>query len=466
MRIAHSLREELWLTTRLGAPLALGELGWMSTYIVDALMIGRMANSPLAISASSLGNTIFYAIAFSAIYLLNGLETLIAQAFGRGEEQECVYLLVQAFWIAVLATPLVMIATIGSLYLLPHFGTPPEIVAETSRYVRALIWSTGPLMGYMALRRFLQSINRVALISATQVTASVVNLLFDWVFLFGHLGAQSMGIAGSGWSTCVVRLYMLVLLMVGTAVALRSNGLKVTPQMLRPNGPRLRALLRIGWPSGLEMMEELGISTYMSVLCSRLGEVLLAAQQVVLDLNAFVYQVPNGLSYATIIRVGQSAGRDNLPEVRRAANASLWLGLGFMVVASTVFAAFSHFWAGLYTNSQAVVAASAPIFLICAFLLLGDALFVLMASALTGLGDTRTPMLVSIVWNWGIGMPMAYLLAFHSGYALRGLWLGRCLGSVGAGLTLFVFWQRRVRISANEGQRAPLNLLGSLPAVE
>jgi hypothetical protein len=77
---AKSLRSEIGYTLRLGGPLALGELGWMSTYIVDALMIGRLANSPLAISASSLGNTIFYAIVFCAIYLMNGLETLIAQA--------------------------------------------------------------------------------------------------------------------------------------------------------------------------------------------------------------------------------------------------------------------------------------------------------------------------------------------------------------------------------------------------
>ena len=119
----------------------------MSTYIVDALMVGRLHDSPLAISASSLGNTIFYAIVFCAIYLLNGLETLIAQAFGRDQEQECVYLLVQSFWIALLATPLVMGATLGSLRLLPHFGTPPEIVRETTVYVHALVWSTAPLLG-------------------------------------------------------------------------------------------------------------------------------------------------------------------------------------------------------------------------------------------------------------------------------------------------------------------------------
>lgn len=438
----------------------------MSTYIVDALMVGRLANSPLAISASSLGNTIFYAIVFCAIYLLNGLETLIAQSFGRGEEQECVYLLVQSFWIVLVGTPLVMLSTLGALRLLPHFGTPPDIAAETTRYVHALVWSTAPLMAYMALRRFLQSINRVALISFSLITASLVNFVGDWAFLFGHLGLHAMGVAGSGWATCVVRFYMLLLLVLGTAGAFRANDYRVASRMFVPNWPRLRALLKIGWPSGLENLEELGQSTFMSILCARLGTTLLAAHQVVLDLNAFVYQVPEGLAYATIVRVGQSAGRNSLPQVKRAANASLFLGLGFMAVAASVFAGFAHHWASLYTNSEAVVVAAVPIFFICAFALMGDTLFVVIASAFTGLGDTRTPLYVSLLWNWGIGMPLAYVLAFRLNHALFGLWLGRGVASVGSGLMLFLLWRVRLRREARGVHRPTLNLLGTLPAVE
>jgi MATE family multidrug resistance protein len=190
----------------------------------------------------------------------------------------------------------------------------------------------------------------------------------------------------------------------------------------------------------------------MSIVCARLGAIMLAAHQVVLDLNAFVYQVPAGLAYATVVRVGQSAGRENLAQVRRAIAASLMLGLGFMVVAASVFALFAHFWAGLYTNSHTVVAASAPIFAICAVLLLADTTFVLLASAFTGLGDTRTPMLVSLLCNWIVGMPLSYFLAFHEGLALRGLWLGRAAGSMGTAVMIGALW--RVRLARTERAEA------------
>ena len=263
------LRSEMGATARLGIPLALGELGWMSTYIVDALMVGRLPDSASAIAASSLGNTIFYAIAFFVISALNGLETKIAQAFGRGETEECVPLLVQGLWIVVLGTPLVMVGTLGALRVLPYLGTPDAITAETARYLRALVWSTPPLMAYMVLRRWLQSLNRVGLVTVSLVTASVVNLIADWAFLFGHLGIPAMGVAGSAWATCIVRFYMLLLLVAGAAHAFSAEGLQLEARMLAPSWSRLKSLLGLGWPSAIESVTELGGSTFpLDPLCA------------------------------------------------------------------------------------------------------------------------------------------------------------------------------------------------------
>ena len=117
-----SFRRELRSCMRIGMPLAVGELGWMSTYIVDALMIGRLPHSAGAIAASSLGNTIYYAIVFFAIYLLNGLETFVAQAAGRGDRTECVRMLMQSLWIVLAGTPVVMLLTLGFASLIGRFG--------------------------------------------------------------------------------------------------------------------------------------------------------------------------------------------------------------------------------------------------------------------------------------------------------------------------------------------------------
>ena len=447
---------------RIGMPLALGELGWMSTYIVDALMIGRLPNSAASIAASSLGNTIYYAIVFFAIYLLNGLETYVAQAAGRGDQRESVRMLTQSMWIVLVSIPLVMLLTLGFGAMLPRFGVSQEIALQTQGYLRALVWSTAPLMLYMAIRRFLQSVGRVALITASLITAGAINLLFDWLFLYGHWHLPAMGIAGSGWATAVVRCWMLLILIPGLLLALRSGQIWPTKDMLRPDGTRLRALLRIGWPSGLEFSLELGISTFMSLLCARLGTTLLAAHQVTLDLNAFVYMVPTGLSYAAMIRVGQAAGRNDLPGVQRATNATLLLALGYSTLAAAMFLGFAHGLAALYTNDGNVVRAATPLFWLCSVLILGDATFVVLASAMTGLGDTRTPMWVSILCDWVLGMPAAYVLAFPMGYGAVGLWMGRAIASVTSGLLLTALWHYRMRSENRASSVGPISLLTPL----
>jgi MATE family multidrug resistance protein len=459
-----SVSAEIKAVSRLGIPLAFGELGWMSTYIVDAIMIGHLPHSALAIGASSLGNTIYYAIVFFAIYLLNGMETYIAQASGRGDRSECVVMLMQSMWIVLIGTPIVMIATLSSLWLLPHLGTPADILGSTHSYLRALIWSTPPLMVYMAIRRYLQSINRVALITVSLITAAGMNWLFDWLFLYGHHGIRAMGIAGSGWATVVVRYWMLFVLLPGAFISFRKLTLWPTAAMLRPDVLRLKALLGLGWPSGLEFSLELGISTFMSVLCARLGTTLLAAHQVTLDLNAFVYMVPTGLSYAAMIRVGQAAGRNNLRQVKLAANTSLGLALSYSVLAAILFITLARPLAAVYTNDPQVVSAAIPLFYLCSLLIVGDTFFVIVASSMTGIGDTRTPMWTSIVCNWFIGMPCAYMLAFPLQLGLKGLWIGRAVASLTSGAALTLRWYLRIREGRNSEKTSLLTLLAPLHA--
>lgn len=443
-RVAPSLSQELRQTARLGVPLALGELGWMSTYLVDALMIGRLTHSAVAISASSLGNTIFYTVAFCAVKLLTGLDTVVAQATGRGDARSASNALAQAMWIVLLGTPAVVLLTFAFLALLPHFGTPPEIVAETTTYLRALVWSTAPLLLYMAFRQYLQGTSRVVLIMVSLLSAGLVNAAGDWAFLYGHLGLHPFGIAGSGWATCIVRLWMLAVIVPAVFQGLRRTGTPLNLRAFLPDWNQLRLQLRIGWPASIQNITDLGFSAFMSIVCARLGATMLAGHQVTLDLDAFLYQVPAGLAYATITRVGLAAGRNNLPQVLRSTRASLILAFGYIAVTSTLFVAFARFWAGLYTNDLTVVAIAAPIFVLCALIQLGDGTGVIFASAMTGIGDTRTPLLINTAWFWFIAMPFAYWLAFNHGLGLRGLWIGRAVGALGTALTITLLWRRRV----------------------
>ncbi len=443
---SHSFGSELRLTTRLGAPLALGELGWMSTYIVDAIMVGHIKNhSALAIAASSLGNSIFYAILFAGVGLLFGLDTLVSQAFGRGDAEDGLFSLVQSLFVVAVCTPVVMILSTLAPHALTLIHVDPQLIAITEHYMAALRWSAAPLLLYMAVRHYLQAIDRPGWVMISLLTANLVNWLFDWLFIYGHGGFHAYGIAGSGWATCVVRMYMLGLLVISLAISLRQAPVKLRPGAWRPDLRRLRDLYHVGWPIGLQYFGDLSLASFSTVLTSTLGVTLLAANQVLIDLNAFCSMVPQGIQAASAVRSGQGAGRDDGDQVRRAGYASVALSGGAMLIASLLFIAAPRTWAGIYTNDPAVVAAATPIFFICASYRVFDGIQVVLQGALRGLGFTKLPFFASTGCTWLIGVPLSFVLVRHFHMGLVGNWLG----AVGMTLPLFgiivAAWWRRVR---------------------
>ena len=150
--------------------------------------------------------------------------------------------------------------------------------------------------------------------------------------------------------------------------------------------------------------------------------------------------------------------------MQRSAGASLSLAAGFSVLAGLFFIGMARPLAGAYTNDPQVVQAAIPLFYLSGLLLICDSFFVVFASAMTGLGDTRTPMWVSIVCNWMLGMPLSYVLAFPMGHGLYGLWAGRAVASVTGGAALTACWYWRMRQERNAEQNHGLQLLAPLGA--
>ena len=339
----------------------------MSTYLVDAVMVGRLPGGASAIAASSLANTIFYAIVFFGVGLLYGLDTLVAQAFGRGDRQGCLLFLGQSAWLVALWTPITWLLLLATGPVLRWDGIEPALAAQTLHYLSALQWSALPLLIYMALRRYLQSVNLTVAIMVSLLTANLVNLVADWALLFGHLGAPRLGLAGSGWATGIVRVYMLGVLLFAFLRHLRRDNLRLPAHLFVPTAEPLRALFRLGWAPAIQTMADLGVSTVQTLFCGRLGAVALAVNQVVLDVAALVYMVPLGIGQgATAVRVGQSVGAGHRPGVGFATRAGGWICIGFVGCASVLFVACPRLLASIYTVDPAVIAASVSIFAIAA----------------------------------------------------------------------------------------------------
>src|SRR6202158_4994594 len=243
------LRADFSLTLRLALPLIVAEVGWMSMGIVDTIMVGRLPDSAVAIGATGLGQSLYHSIAIFGGGLLLGLDTFVSHAYGREDLNDARLSLVNGLFLAFALTPILMLAVSFWPPLMHHFGISAELVEPMRPFLRALNWGTLPLLAYFALRRYLQAVSMVLPIMFALISANIVNAIGDWALIYGHLGLPAMGITGSGWATCVARIYMAGVLVVTLLWVESKRSLPRWTSEVRIDLSRVVALLKLGAPA-------------------------------------------------------------------------------------------------------------------------------------------------------------------------------------------------------------------------
>ena len=443
LRRINSLRGEFRATLRVALPLVIAEVGWMSMGIVDTIMVGRLPQSAIAIGATGLGQSLYHSVAIFGGGLLLGLDTFVAHAYGREDLRDARHSLINGLTIAFLLTPLVTFAVSLWPAFMQRFGISPELVEPMRPFLSALNWGTLPLLGYFALRRYLQAVDVVHPVMFALISANLVNAFFDWVLIYGHLGFHAMGITGSGWSTCLARIYMALVLLVTVMQVESRRALPPWMNAMRIDLRRIWDLLTLGTPAAAQILLEVGAFAGASALCARLGAVQLSGHEIALNCAAFTYMVPLGISSAAAVRVGQSLGRKDPAAARRAGWSAILLGVVFMSCAGLIFVTASRLIARLFSPDPRVVRVGATLLLVAAAFQLFDGLQTVATGALRGTGDTRTPMFANLVAYWLIGLPLGYGLCFQLGWGALGIWIGLCLGLIIIGSGLLIAWHRR-----------------------
>jgi len=425
----------------IAGPVIVAELGWVTMGLVDTLMVGPMG--PEAIGAVGLGSSLFIAIGVFAMGLLLGLDPLVAAAFGAKRIDECHNWLVAGVWLAILATPPI----VGLLFLLvaslPYIGLPPEVLVLATPYLAIVAWSLPPLLLYVAFRRYLQAMNIVKAVTYTLIAANVLNAIVNYVLISGHFGAPALGVRGAAYATLLSRVAMAGALFF---VILRREAHTVPPLSQTPFAldlVRVGRLVRLGLPAGAQMLLEVGVFALSTALAGRVSATSLAAHQIAINLAALTFMIPLGLSSAAAVRVGQALGRDDPRSAVSAGWIAIALGVSFMAGAALVFLSMPALLIKSFSDDVNVIDLGVRLLFVAAVFQLFDGLQGVTTGALRGLSDTHTAMLWNLGGHWFVGLPLGYLLCFHWGYGVVGLWWGLSVGLVICGLSLVTVWWRK-----------------------
>ncbi len=408
----------------LALPVAVVQMGLVAQGLVDTAMVGRVNAAELG--AVTLGNLYFFGVAVFGMGFLFALDPLVSQAFGADDhasiEAAIQRGLVLSLGLAVTTSALLAVA--GPVFTL--LKQPEEVVPAAAAYARTQIAGILPFYGFIVFRQVLQAVGRVAPVVWTILLANLVNALANWILVFGNLGAPAMGAVGSGWATAISRWFMwLCALVLGWRLLVPYLG-RVRRDLLLA-GPLMR-ILRLGSPIGLQLFLEFGAFGAIGIAMGWLGTEAIAGHQIALNLAAFAFMIPVGISQAGAVLVGRAVGQGRPDRARRSAGGAILLCCAVMVATALIFLVFPGTLARQFTTETGVVAVAAVLIPVAGMFQLFDGLQVVCTGVLRGVADTLRPLVWNVLGFWLFGMPVSLWLGFQRGMGPVGLWWGLAAG--------------------------------------
>jgi multidrug resistance protein, MATE family len=423
-------RHEAMLLLKLTGPILLAQLSQTSMSFVDTVMAGRVG--PVDLAAVAVGSSLFFPIFLFLVGLLTAVTPLVAQAHGRRDPDDIFHSLQQGIVVGLLSGILCMILIWQLPPLFQILQVSPEIASPAKQYLFAV--SLGmPFVGvFLALRSGGEGVSLTRLSMFAGFCGLVVNIVANYVLIFGKLGLPAMGGVGCGWATTISMFAMMITM----AFLLQKSRVEGVTNLFRKGSHTvwrsMGQFLALGMPIGLSLFVECSIFAIISLLIARFGAEIVSAHQIALNCTSLLFMIPLSLSMALSIRVGFSVGRKQPERVKRLVQTGLVLALCFACISSLFIITCSDAIAQLYTKEIAVREIAVQLLFLAALFQLSDAIQVNCAGALRGCKDTKVPMFLMIFAYWGIGLPVGYGLGILGIGPIEpgaeGFWIGLIIG--------------------------------------
>jgi len=198
-----------------------------------------------------------------------------------------------------------------------------------------------------------------------------------------------------------------------------------------------RELFRLGFPTALQMLFEVGIFTAAIFLSGIIGTNAQAANQIALNLSSMTFMIAVGLGVTATIRVGNQKGKADFPNLRRIAISIFLLVFLIEAVFAVAFILFKDILPPLYVENSEVIIIAAQLLIVAALFQLSDGIQVTILGALRGLQDVNIPTGICFIAYWMIGFPVSWYLGKEDQMGTQGIWLGLLAGLTASAIMLY-----------------------------
>lgn len=421
--MADDRRDALGLSPRtrriltLALPIVGGMVSQTILNLVDTAMVGALGAAALAaVGIASFTNFMLQALATG---LSSGVQAIAARRLGEGRVKETAAPLNGGLILAIgFAVPWSILFFHLAPAILQRLIQDPEVLLIAVPYLQARVVGIVGVGMNFAFRGYWNGINRSSLYMRTLVAMHAINIVLNYILIFGKLGAPALGAVGAGIATTIATFvgsaYYLYL---GFKHARKSGFLRSIPPVTE-----MRTITWVAGPASVQSLFFAAGFTALFYIVGLIGTDELAAANVLVNVAMTMVLPGLGLGIAAGSLVGQALGAGD------AADAKRWgwdvarltflilalIGLPIMLFPEPILSVFLH-------EEATIEVARRPLILVGAITAL-DGIGIVLLSALQGAGDTRRPALVSVGLQWGVTLPLALFMAI-SGYGLLAVWV-------------------------------------------
>lgn len=423
----HHYRELL----AIGIPIIIGQLGTIILGFADTLMIGHHSTPELA--AAGLVNNIFGLVFVSYMGFTYGLTPIIGRLYGE-ERTDRIGQKVRNAFCANMLTGCIFTLALVVLYLnLGRIGQPEELLSLIRPYFLVNLASVLFMGIFFTMKQFLDGLGQTKVAMWAMIGGNVINILGNWVLIYGVAGFPELGLLGAGISTLVSRILM-ALAMVGMLMTGKNFG-EYRRDILRSSLTKadFKEMNRLGWPVALQLGMESAAFTLSCVMVGWLGTIPLAAHQVMITLSQLFYLVLSGMAAALAIRVSHFMGQKDYVAVRRNAYDGFRLNLLFSLCMGLPVFLLRHQIGGWFNDNVEVQAYVATLIILMMVYQFGDGLQYTFANALRGIACVKPMVLYAFIAYFVISLPLGYTLGFPCGLGILGIWIAFPFGLTIAG---------------------------------
>ena len=419
-------KSELNHLYKLSIPLILTQLGQMIVVVADSAMVGQVGAKYLA--SAAFANNIFVLIMFFGMGITLGITPLIGKHNGANEKEAIVKILSNAFFTKIIITISLLALSVGIYYCLPLMGQTPEVVRYASPYFILLILSLIPLLFFFVFKQFAEGLGNTKLAMRITIIGNLLNILLNYIFIFGKFGAPQMNLNGAGLATFISRLTMLGMMLWSYYHSTNLRPFIKSISLKKYTFLESKRLLHVGVPISLQMTAEASIFSLSGIMVGWLGAVGLAAYQIVTTISYCSFMIITGFSQAATIHISTLLGAKAFQRVRMTIITSAKVTFLVMSTLSVIFIIFRFQFTRFFTGDVEVLAIASHLMILLVFYQLSDGFQVLGMGILRAFTDVKQPMVVAIISYFAIALPGGYFLGFVFDYGIGGVWMGLVIG--------------------------------------